>query len=55
MPEGGSACGSGFPVTLSTHKVRGLANAIRLRFESEQGKDFDLLGWAIVFTGGTSV
>ena len=55
IPESGTDFDSGFPVTLSKNKVRGVGKALRLRFESEEGKDFDLLGWAIVFTGGTSV
>lgn len=36
-------------------KVRGRGRALQLRFESEQGKDFDILGWGIVYTGNTDV
>lgn len=55
VPDSGTDFDSGFPVTISKNKIRGVGKTIRLRFESQEGKDFDLLGWAIVFTGGTAV
>ena len=55
IPESGTDFDSGFPVTVSKNKIRGVGKAIRLRFESQEGKDFDLLGWAINFTGPTAV
>lgn len=36
-------------------KIRGRGKCLQLRFTSEQGKDFDLLGWGIVYTGNTNV
>jgi hypothetical protein len=45
---------SGYPIVVTRHKVRGSGRAIQFRFEgSERGKDFDLLGWAVSFTGNT--
>ncbi len=32
-------------------KVRGQGKALSIRYESEDGKDFSILGWAIPFTG----
>lgn len=34
-------------------KIRGRGRALQLRFSSESGKDFNLLGWGIVYTGNT--
>lgn len=43
---------TGFPIVVTKHKVRGTGKAIQFRFESDEvGKDFDLLGWAVNFTG----
>jgi len=55
VPSSGVDFDSGFPVTITKNKVRGNGKALRLRFESESGKDFDLLGWAINFSGNTAV
>jgi hypothetical protein len=35
----------GQTVIVSREKIRGKGRAIKLRFESEDGKDFDLIGW----------
>lgn len=40
----------GFNVVTTKNKVRGKGKAIRIRFESEAGKDFFLLGWGMVFS-----
>jgi len=44
---------NGFPVVVSRNKLRGRGRSLRLRFESEEGKDFELLGYAINGTGNT--
>lgn len=54
-PSSGTDFDSGFPITITKNKVRGSGKALRLRFESETGKDFDLLGWAINFSGATAI
>lgn len=41
---------NGFPVTISKQKVRGKGKALQFNFTSEEGKDFDLLGWAAVYS-----
>ena len=46
---------NGFPVVVTKNKIRGAGKALRIRFESESGKDFDFLGWAIAFSGNTDV
>lgn len=38
---------TGFLMTQGRFKVRGRGKALQLRFESEQGKDFNLLGWEV--------
>jgi len=53
-PSSGTDFNSGFPVSISRNKIRGSGKALRLRFSSEEGKDFDILGWAISFSGNTS-
>lgn len=46
---------TGFPVVVSKNKVRGHGRAIQFRFESAgPGKDFDLLGWAVPYSGNTN-
>lgn len=40
----------GHPVVSSKLKIRGKGKALTVRFESEDGKDFQLLGFAIPFT-----
>lgn len=48
------AFNNGFPVVVTKNKVRGSGKAIQFRFESDEiGKDFDLLGWAALFSGNT--
>ena len=41
---------SKFDVAVSKHKVRGRGKSIRLRYESEEGKDFNLYGWGTPVT-----
>lgn len=36
----------GYSVSITKNKIRGRGRALQLRFESEAGKDFNLLGWA---------
>ena len=43
------------PVVVSRSKVRGKGRALQLRFESQPGKDLELLGWANNFSGNTKV
>lgn len=46
---------TGFPVVSSKNKVRGHGRAIQFRFESNGiGKDFDLLGWSVPYSGNTA-
>lgn len=46
---------TGFPIVISKNKVRGNGRAIQFRFESNGiGKDFDLLGWSVPYSGGTA-
>lgn len=40
-----------FEVIECKNKVRGHGKAMVLRFESEPGKDFEILGWALDVTG----
>lgn len=42
-------------VITSRVRIRGRGRALQLRFERELGKDFNLLGWGIVYTGNTEV
>tara|TARA_B100002049_G_scaffold146858_1_gene109157 strand:- start:4664 stop:6994 length:2331 start_codon:yes stop_codon:yes gene_type:complete len=41
-----------FDVIETKNKVRGKGKSLRVRFESESGKDFQLLGWATSYTAG---
>ena len=43
-----------FVVIETKNKVRGKGKAVSIRFMSEPGKDFRLLGWAINFTAGAA-
>ena len=43
-----------YDVIETKNKVRGKGKALSLRFESEEGKDFQLLGWAINYTAGAT-
>lgn len=48
--------GDEFYVVTSKNKVRGSGKAIQFRFgTSEIGKNFDLLGWSVAFSGNTRV
>lgn len=40
---------SGFPVVVSKNKVRGSGKSMRVRFDTESGKDCWLLGWSTNF------
>ena len=44
---------TGHDIWMSKLKMRGQGKALVIRFESEEGKDFQLLGWTIPFTGDT--
>jgi hypothetical protein len=45
---------TGFPVVVTKNKVRGNGKSIQFRFEnSDKGSDFDLLGWAVPYSGNT--
>ena len=44
----------GHAVLFSKLKIRGQGKALVLRFESEDGKDFHILGWAVPGTSETS-
>jgi hypothetical protein len=46
---------NGYAVTVSRSKIRGKGQSLQLYFRSEDGKDFDLLGWAIKYAGNTDV
>lgn len=47
---------NGYPVVVTKNKIRGTGRAIQFRFSSNTiGKDFDLLGWSTLDTGGTTV
>lgn len=40
----------GFDVIQTIHQARGKGHSLRLRFESETGKDFHILGWSIPYS-----
>jgi len=43
---------TGFPLVQTKHKVRGQGRAIQFRLENDKiGYDFDLIGWAVSYTG----
>jgi hypothetical protein len=44
-----------YSVITTRSKVRGKGKAVSFRFESEAGKDFQLLGWAIEYTAGAKI
>lgn len=47
---------TGSPLVITRNKVRGHGKAIQFRFENDEiGSDFDLLGWAVPYSGNTSV
>ena len=43
----------GFGVKHSKLKIRGHGQSLSLRFESQAGKDFQILGWSVPFTAET--
>lgn len=43
----------GHGVWFSKLKIRGHGKSLVVRYESEDGKDFHILGWAIPFTADT--
>lgn len=46
---------TGHSIVVTKNKVRGHGRAIQFRFESGGiGKDFDLLGWAVAYSGNTN-
>lgn len=52
--EGDLAFDTGFPIVVTKNKARGSGKSIQFRFESDEiGKDFDLLGWAVPYSGNT--
>lgn len=44
-----------YEVITTRNKVRGKGKAISFRFESEDGKDFQLLGWSVDYSGTTKI
>lgn len=44
-----------YGVISTRSKVRGKGKAVNFRFESEEGKDFQLLGWAVEYTAGAKI
>lgn len=43
-----------FPVLVSNNKVRGNGKAVQFRFGTDEiGRNFDLLGWSVLFAGNT--
>ena len=48
---GDSEADYGYTVIETKNKVRGSGKALSLRFESSEGKDFELLGWSLDITG----
>jgi len=53
IPAGTGEFDYGFEVIENISNVRGKGRALSLRFDSESGKDFHLLGWAIPYTAMT--
>jgi hypothetical protein len=43
----------GYLVAIARNKIRGRGRALQLRYTSEAGKDFNLLGWGLVITKNT--
>lgn len=41
---------AGYGVLKSRLKIRGKGDSLVVRFESQEGKDFQLLGWSIPYT-----
>lgn len=56
IPSGaGDTFDYGFDVITTKNKLRGHGRALSLYFESETGKDCEILGWAISYTGNSIV
>lgn len=53
IPEDPNSQSDGHGIVFSKLKVRGHGRALVIRFESEDGKDFHLYGWAIPVTSET--
>ena len=51
IPVGPSPFDYGYDVVQVIENVRGKGKALSIRFESEEGKDFHILGWAIPYVG----
>lgn len=45
----------GNAVITSRVRIRGRGRALQLRFQSDGDKDFNILGWGIIYTGNTEV
>lgn len=45
----------GHGIVFSKLKIRGQGKSLVIRYESEDGKDFQILGWSIPFTADTVV
>ena len=43
----------GHTIWFTKLKIRGHGKSLSIRYESEDGKDFQILGWAIPFTADT--
>lgn len=41
----------GYPVIFTKNKFRGRGRSLHIKFQSQQGKDLQLLGWSIPFAG----
>lgn len=50
IPVGPSPFNYGFDVIQTIEQIRGKGRALSLRFESEEGKDFHILGWSLPYT-----
>ena len=56
LPTGaGDTFDYGQNVISTKNKIRGSGKSLTLYFASESGYDMNILGWNIVFTGGTRV
>lgn len=44
----------GYSVAVSKDKVRGKGRALQIHFTSEEGKDFEILGWGIYYSKNTA-
>ena len=54
IPEDPNSQQDGQNITFSKLKVRGHGKSLVVRFESEDGKDFHIFGWAIPGTSETT-